>query len=248
MNRFEQGSFGTSTAESYRAESASSFNPHGVRIERDIYLVESSPVNFLLRYFHEIGHILGDDLSYRDGDILTPAEVVSTQAPIDYSETFMLFSQVISAPGYDRVNNLTIESANIILNTFTLGKFDPTSIKLHYPVTQEELEDLLKSAHETPGIIINEKGELEGVNTKDGRDAEISAMAVEIGCLKILENTINSLSPQDLLSITVQREDKGDSHSRAMKIVERTYQPNRSFILPSAKDLGKRYNSGSDSK
>jgi hypothetical protein len=220
-------------------EQSPEFKPQGLRIGNTIYITECPPLNFFSTYFHEVGHILGDVLSFLQGDVLTPQEIAVTYAQVTSIEARLLLSQAVN-PNMDwKSPNWNHRIADDILDIFSKGHFEKKHIDLHYPVPEEKIIRMLKAAppSQRPGIKINSTGELEGDNTKDARNRELPAMYVETGCIKMLENTINRQFEYPQLAIGLSQSTESTSHVRAFRIAQRAFQPNHTLYIPSLKDI-----------
>lgn len=213
------------------------FSPSGLRVNKDIYLPESSPENFLMRYFHEVGHVLSEKLSFDDGEVLTVDECKYGIASLP-SDLLALTFRYLYTPNLPYSLQATKNVADMIISFFSKGHFNPDLLNLHTNVPPEEIYQLVLNANGSLGTsAIDEDGNLTYVSTNFGRDIEIPAIFCERGCLRILENTLNRyLAPHREIRFSFVFPNDGSSHWRAHKFVERAFS-RRGWRIPSALDL-----------
>lgn len=204
----------------------------GLTIGNEIFLVRSKPLDFLKNYWHEAGHIIGDELSFVNGDVLTPNEAKKTSLNLSRKEVFkaalILFR--VNFPGQD---SFSIDLANRILKVFTKGNFDINKIILHNKLTDEELKRLIDENDAEETSTINATGERILKSTRDGRNIEIPAFSTDIACRHIL---MNSLGLEQKAGFEKGKYPYESSHARAMNLVIQAYT-HHGYVLPSMLDL-----------
>lgn len=172
---------------------------NGVRIGREIFISPSTTVGYISVYLHEVGHVLGDRLSFqagndtvKDSHVLSFDEVKKPTTVITLSDSEVEF---LKQNIFNRENiKYTDEITSIItklLSYFTKGSFDPNEINAH-EVTQEHLEELV--SEDVGGTLSKATdGKVYAVNSKSGRNEEIPAYVTEFCCMQILQKYIASL-------------------------------------------------------
>lgn len=204
----------------------------GLRIGNEIFLPRFKPVDFLSHYWHEAGHIIGDELSFVKGDVLTPDEVKKTKLNLSRKEAFKIILILfrINFPGQEM---FAIDLANRILTVFTKGNFDNNKIILHNNLTDEEFKSLVNENTPSETTALNEAGEITTISTKKGRDKEISAYTADAACKHIL---MNSLGIEKGVGYKKGEFPYDSSHTRAINIVIQAYT-HHGYVLPSMLDL-----------
>ena len=208
-----------------------------LRFGNYIAIPPCKPLTFLERYFHEAGHIIGWNLSFKDRDVLTPDEAkIAKVANIDFKTRAMVLTALkLNIPGQEK---LLFDFANSILDTFTKRNFDLSVIRVHYNFPRERLDKIARRMQKkATTYIVTNTGEIQLTSSRDGRNDEIPSYATMRACIKIMENTL------DLPLIKYHKIGEGfsSSHARAFNIVDRAYTQN-GIILPSYLDVvGKNY-------
>lgn len=215
----------------------------GAQIGKDIYFTDAVGIAVILGYCHEAGHIIGDKLSFKKREVLTPdeaREALIFRKWLSYQEVKDLFNTTrFEGTKETPVHKVVIPIANALLKVFTKDWFDESMVNFHPVTTPFEIDELIKQAlregKKCPsGIKLGHDGELLHTSNKAARDAEIPAMVTEYGCLYILANSIRQYHPTFASQYVVTA--TSASQRRARLIVERAYE-GENWVLPSAKDL-----------
>ncbi len=205
----------------------------GCTLAKDIYLPVLKPFSLLRLYFHEMGHVIGSELSFKGGQVLTPSEVKSSACPISITELIRLLGYLsLDYPALYQDIYL-MPSANAALSIFTKGNFDPLTVTVHENVSREGIEALVKK-NNIAGFAgkLQEDGELVTSYNRNIRNVELPATAVEIGCLWLLEKQLRSYFPGKTM---ILNEPVFPSHNIAFRIAARAYS--HDLIIPSLIDL-----------
>lgn len=214
----------------------------GLRSGKEIFLPPRTVVDLLSTYCHEVGHIIGDDMSFQDGsndgeepDVLSIDEVKdpNTRITLTNKEQEYLKNTIFSTEKVS-LDPVLIGITNKLLDLFTKGNFDPRSIRCH-SVTQKELEEKV-STMSISTLSRNSEGGIIAVNSKDGRDSEIPSFTTELSCLQILENTLAYYEIFSKSQYFIANTVDSPAHQRAKNILSRAFE-GRGWRLPSMKDI-----------
>lgn len=206
------------------------------------------PGEFVRGYTHEIGHILGDEFSFRNGDVLTPQEVKTAKLDISFHQKVRLLWELAVGvyPLPDGVSDFMVQVGNDLLSVFTRGKFDPATINLRRDMHKEEFNRLLREKVNNYQGGLNtfapneENDSFVIISSKEGRNDELPAIATEIGCQYILANTLSSLPFVNASYPRLKGLDPvffQSSHGRAFRIISRAYGDKSRLKIPSLLDL-----------
>ncbi len=204
----------------------------GITTDNHILLPTLKPSEFFGAFWHEYGHPIGKALSFLQGQVLTPDEVMATAIPLSLpTRTKLMYDLMFHDKPKAGLNEALVPTAMKVLKVFTKGNFDFSKyiLELDYPYGE-----LVKRVQRDPNnvtVTTDELGELKGIASKEGRKTELSPIAVEAGCNKILANSISSL-----LTYKFERVDHDSSHAKAWTVVHRAYSQ-KGYIIPSEKDL-----------
>ncbi len=211
-------------------------------IGKEIWITPSTALRYFEKLVHEIGHTLGRELSFKEGDVLSPDEVRQTNlqltSPIGIIITNKIFDKFRdNTTLLDKPDKELNEIIFKLVRVFTKGKFDPSKLIIYAGVPEEEIKKKIIKAGGSATSLIVESGEEMQTNTKKGRNMELTAIATQIACRQILQNTFKG---KGITFIWRQEFDKNEdpSHFRATRIVERAYR-GKNWNLPSMKDLAK---------
>ncbi len=119
------------------------------------------------------------------------------------------------------------------MDFFTSGDSSKHLVTVHPETPLEDIRKLLLNADWIPGINIDKEGNMHSTRSRVAVRSELPAIAVEMGCVKLLENTLATISPGISITITGRE----GSHKIAQQIVERAYNGS-GWQLPSTRDLG----------
>lgn len=203
-----------------------------MRLGDSIAIPPRKPLVFLERYFHEAGHIIGWNLSFKGLEVLTPDEAKIAKVENMDPETK---AKVIAAlrsnkPGQEE---LLVDFAKSVLQTYTKGNFDLSIIKVHYNFSEKKLVEIARRLQKkATTYIVLDDGQIKLTSSKKGRDDEIPSYATMRACIKIMENTLGL--PE--IKYTVNRDAINTSHGRAFVIVDEAYSRS-GMILPSYLDM-----------
>lgn len=211
-------------------------------IGKEIWITPSTALEYFEKLVHEIGHTLGRELSFKEGDVLSPDEVLVTNlkktSVMKGSEIISLFNKLkdtttrLSGPD-EELNKVIFE----LVRVFAKGKFDQSKLIIHTGVSEDEIIEKIKEAGGAATTVIDESGHELQTNTKHGRNMELTAITTQIACRKILQNTFRD---EGITFIWKQEFDMNEdpSHFRATRIVERAFK-GKGWKLPSIKELQK---------
>lgn len=217
----------------------------GLRKGRQIFLPPASLINTLSTYLHEVGHIIGDDMSFQAGldnsdnaQVLSIDDVKNVYKMIQLSEIEQIFlrenlinnDKIESPESYDLLKSI----ANKLLKSFTKESFDPEEVTVNF-VSQESLEQLAFES-DISTISQDSDGKRYAKNSKEGRNSEIPAYTTEIICLQILENTLHRYRLLDLNSEFIIGTTLSPSHQRAKNLLNRAFR-GKGWRLPSMLDI-----------
>lgn len=217
----------------------------GYRNGKEIFQPPLDYINAISTYCHEVGHILGDKLSFKSGfkwwnrkNILSFDDINSNKICITLSKEELEYSR---RHMYDHdklhIKDEVLSISQKLLKTLFRGKFHKKNVVLH-DVSYEELNNIVADQGSTTTSTTLEEGvrKMEIVNSKHGRNSELPSVYVEAACLLILENTLkkhNIIVDAGLIQMP-----KRDSapHQRAQNIVYRAYS-SKGWRVPSTKDI-----------
>lgn len=214
----------------------------GAQIGNNIYVSDGVGIVVLLTYCHEVGHFIADQLSFRGKKVLTPDEAKEETliAWPDYWYAKQLYGKMVyegteNAPAHQ----VTVPTANNLLRIFTRGWFDAKMINFHPVPSAQDIEQLINEGQKagkilSSGIKVNVDGELIYSESREGRNAEVPAVAVEYGCLHILTNSMRPYHPFFLEQFV--KTSNNPAERKAQSIAMRAYQ-GENWVLPSTKDL-----------
>ena len=221
---------------------ASAEDISGYRDGKEIWIRKSDAINLLDNYFHEVGHVLGDIMSFRNGDVLTPDEV-KLNIPEFPREKLIRLHQLLFAKSPFLRNPKDIQEiiqySNRIMMVFTKGKFKPGSrfkprmIRLHTDISQNDLLRTIRQHGGANTIHFTSDDTIEYVDGRNGRNSEISSHVTEIACLRLHENAIRVY---DSTYAVINSPPQSPAHRRAFLIVQRAYVGN-GWTVPSRADL-----------
>lgn len=202
--------------------------------DREMWFSRLPPRYLFGSYCHEVGHLVGDNESFKLGHVLTPDEVKTHILPINSpcsTKLRKMFFQDNPAE-IDQIAT-TISLANKILEIYTHFRFDPTSIKINTNIPSSDMASLMMCQEASGSTYEFIDGEIRFINSRSGRNSEMPAYATQIACLIILAQSLQL--PVESVGVS-QMSSRSPSHSRAIKIVYRAYERN-GWILPSTFDL-----------
>lgn len=216
----------------------------GLRVGKDIYLPPNNFLSTAKNYFHEVGHVLGDEYSFQaglmpgeEGDVLSIDEAKVTRIDLTPEEVSHIRKYLFT--GQEIVlDEIMIAVINRILTTFAKGNPIEKMFNVHFP-TQAELE---KMAYECDIITSekNEQGQLVAINSKTGRNTELSAYLVQFCCLQILENTLKHYYLMANGSRLRIETTFSPAHQRAQNIIAMAFRGER-WRVPSMVDISSVY-------
>lgn len=200
------------------------------------------PLDFIAAYCHEMGHLMAKKLSFKGGEVLTSDEVKKTKIPLTFGQKLSLVKMIIGEltpiklgePGPTRPS--VIQLANGLLKVYSKGNFDPESVPVHLNIPDEEFMYYINRVADTKNhnTISNDgKGNIIAKSTRNGRNGELPAIAVEIACLRILTNT----ACLEEVRYKPNASNRFSSHYRAIRIVHRSYKPGSKISIPSQLDF-----------
>lgn len=210
----------------------------------DIYQSPQSFIDGISTYCHEVGHVLGDRLSFQAGlkwwqveNVRSLDEIKNYKISIYLEPTEIQYlRKSISNKKNTHINDEGLIIAGKLLNTFSMGNFHPRMVNFHN-ISQRELEKIL--AREGSSTTKTANGEVLPVNSRAGRDSEIPSFTTEVACLLLLENTLIkyriNFNESDLGFCT----SSSPSHQRAINIVSGALS-RKGWRLPSMVDIAKR--------
>lgn len=156
---------------------------------RKIGLTQNAPAEVLRYYFHEVGHRIEDSSAI----VLRPDDVKKTSirlSPLDILDLMVFLDD--SREKEKRLPRSIRELSNRIIGVFTKWTFDPTRIEFSH-ITPEQFTNALLSGH--ANLVSRDNSQSEPLYTirtdSDTRNTEMVSVATELGCLYILENSIN---------------------------------------------------------
>lgn len=198
----------------------------------EVILVPNSNVFDLFRiYFHEAGHEIGNRISFKDGALLTPDQVLRTEVNLSLDEIltilnlFVLGKLNIPLKMEGKIKKI----ADKILLRYTKGKWNPRNVELTHMSSKQMRRYILE---ETGGKIstatVNPDLSVDYHSTRAGRTAELPSISTEMDCLQILENSTGV----ELIHIP---NNAVKSHIRARKLIE--YIHKRGWQVPSMVDV-----------
>jgi len=208
--------------------------------EQDVFLAPDTVPNLFRNYFHEAGHVIGEILSFGQGQVLSPKQTKNVSVSLTDQEKSFLLTKFIQADlkTTTELSEVQLGICQKILTSFTHNNFNPEDIKIHKISSVDKLQELfiakmLEEGNNCTTALSNE-GVLIPISTSEGRDIELSAMVTQFGCLQILENCLKINFPElHITHIGVQSIE--GSHQRAQNIVHYAYREN--LVLPSIFDL-----------
>ncbi len=213
---------------------------YGLRQGNEVYLSTSSPLAFFDRYWHETGHVIGDQLSFQKDQVLSPDAILALDAlNIEHAvgfnriDTLELFKLIVeqNRPTVGISGRLK-PVADKILSIYTRSNFDVSTIILHSDTSLERIEEIVKG-DQVSTTEKNAGGELVAISSREGRNIEIPAYATESGCIIILEKLLSLIERYVVIEMI---DPDAPSHSRALRLVTRSYgRPD--MRLPSGKDF-----------
>jgi hypothetical protein len=184
-----------------------------------------------------MGHFIGDRISFRDGSVLRPNDILDQFIEFTDSEFKLLKQEIedIADPEAIKRTHIEIEIliglcfklVRVFLNDTDAGLED---IKL-YICEPEEIVAILRDPES--GAMLHD-GKVVGQNDRQGRNDELPSVFVEIACMLILENSLKRerlLDQGDNIEVPL----KSFPHQRAQNIVFRGFQNN--YAIPSLVDL-----------
>jgi hypothetical protein len=214
-------------------------------VGRNIYLTDSPLIFLFSDYAHEVGHMLGNKLSFLNGDVLRPDEVKTAHFQLTTADASIL--SAVARGGLEKRGAIRTVKPIIdkILTIYSKGEFKPSDVKTHYKVSVNRMGNLIRKSREahgsTKGLLgweITKDLNLIPLRTKEGMRGELSAYAVQVAVQTIIQNAINDLAPNQWYNAKIDNETlPGTFHDTALKIVKRAYA-GTGWIIPSAKDLG----------
>lgn len=213
---------------------------------KDIYLSPQGFIDGIATYCHEIGHLMGNRLSFQSGlKWWQLANVRSFDEIKKYKISIYLeprevdyLNQIIGTKENVALSGESLTIANKLLDTFFMGNFHPKVAVLHN-VPRKELNIIVAS--EGCNTLVSKHGDIFARNSRHGRDSELPSYTTEFACLLILENTLKKywlMSSQNHFTI---RTTISPSHQRAKNIISRAFS-SQGWRVPSMVDIRKRAN------
>lgn len=204
----------------------------GLAVGNQIYIPPLNPQKFFVNVWHEVGHFLAHNLSFLNGDVLTPDEVKQTTIPLSLTQQISLCIDLL----YDKKANADKNEklwpiAYRVLQKFTKNKIDDLDFEVFTNVTQEQFTKFMTKNPDNTTFGVNSDGNLRIIANKLGRDKELPANVVEAGCFKILTNSL------PFISLDLGRNNLfNTSYFRALNVVKRAYRY-PGYNLPSYVDM-----------
>lgn len=220
----------------------------GFRSGKDIYLPPQDFLNTISVFCHEVGHVLGNEMSFQTG--LYPGEkaIVTNFDEIKSGNLRIKLepNEIVHIMKYLSNNEpvpiegLTLSIALKLLDVFSKGNFTLTSIISHN-VTQEELHRLVaeKGSSTTTTKQAGTTTEILVVNSKSGRNEELSSYTTEVSCLLILENTLKWYGIYRSDGAITISASISPPHQRAINIISRAFS-GKGWRIPSMLDINLR--------
>lgn len=211
--------------------------PGAFRVNNEVFLQPQPLLLGFLHFFHEVGHVMGDHLSFRR-DVLSIPEVSQTYVELDDIEVAHL-NELLSHKNPVALDEITYSIARKIIYGLSRGNFDPEDHIILHQLTEKQFVSRLKELIQIyRGSTLQEiGGKIVLVNSKKGRTVELSAIFAEICCLLILENTVQAYLPNSTLAQEFNFSGKFTANrQRALNIIGRAFD--RGLTIPSMKDLG----------
>ena len=205
--------------------------------EKSVTIPPLNYINRMATYFHEAGHVLGDELSFLNRKVLTPDEVKKSKVDFSVKERFSLLKRLYlkEEKTFD-TNELNLW--NRILDVFTKGNFDSSEMEL-YCVPQEVFDEEVGLISFSSTFRRGSQGEVVPISSRQGRNRELSSCATTIGCLTILENSLAvSILGKKVLDFEIAYPKMAGSHQRANNVVAKAYE-SVGWVIPSDLDLEK---------
>ncbi|CAN5307364.1 hypothetical protein BH10PAT1_BH10PAT1_4470 [soil metagenome] len=176
--------------------------------DNKIYLNNNMPLRgFLSTYFHETGHYMGVNTSFRE--ILSPKMYRTTQLNISKFHKAILFRAIMLKDNPIILRPFIFNIANQTLNLFFRNNFDPNMLDIHI-LSPDKLKSVFMEGEDVNGYTYK--------NDREIRNLEVDAFTVQVGCLKIIENTLKS--------IDIPISGSTPTHTRAINIVSRAFYRN----------------------
>jgi len=211
----------------------------GLNLGNKIYLPTLSAENLMSSFWHEAGHIVGKKLSFLGGEVLTPDEAKQTVVEMTLLEKlklhYLFYEDTSAKIG---IAHEVLPIAERIFNEFTKGNFSCQDLVVFCDMSQQELINIFKRGGKNPTLSIRDNQLVLRRNTR-GRNIEIPAYAVEVGCFHILNNSNRLPSLYKYEGISFAERDPNYNHTSALGFVRDAYE-STGCMLPSLKDM-KRY-------
>lgn len=211
------------------------------RYGNDVFLTPQNPIRSISDICHEAGHVLGNKYSFKSHGGLHRKNVLSfddinhgniTIKLSDEEKTFLRIN--LKRRDILKLSHNTVQIADKLLFKFTLGKYYPGMIDLHL-ISQDQLVQFVNSRNTSTTSFINNKVLM--INSRSGRNSELSSIATETACMLILENSIleNGLSDPGWKGFNYYAR-ISPSHQRAQNLVALAFK-GKGWRIPSLKDI-----------
>jgi len=214
----------------------------GLIKNNDIYLVEGKTfISQLETLSHELGHHLGNTLSFKNGGVLTPDQVKATNPQLSLGEKLIILiygNTVIK-------NNKTVQRyfERIffkLMEIYTKNQMDFSIFNFHFNVPQEDINQLAKNGPNENGLMFDQNDNPILSANRQNRNDELPAYATSHAILWLLENSLK-LKDQKLYNIKIKYNYSFEKtpHYRALRIVDRAYEKT-GWIIPSLVDINQK--------
>ncbi len=212
----------------------------GLRVGWNVYINRDlNPYDWITTFTHEVGHLIGDTISFQDGSVLSPLEVQGTNICLSHDEQDLL-SQVFGGSKRRILTEISDSDLEILTEigrklilAFVLNKEHGLENLVLHSLGSDQLVEVARTVNLVTAEVKSD-GKIVSKSDKFGRDLELPSCLTEYACTQILENTLvryRIISGRTQLVVAYQ----GLPHQRAQNIIARAFRYN--YRLPSLLDL-----------
>lgn len=212
----------------------------------EVVVTADKPLNIVATLCHEVGHFAGRRrsftekrfLSKKTKNILTFDEIKDGKISLELNPQGQeKVKEILSNKRRSKPNNDHLWLAGMLLNVVFRGNLKAKEIKF-YAFTRGQMRRSM--AKNPPMGTVKSGDEVVTVNTKNGRNVELSSYYIQFACVLVLENTVKKygLMDDNFEQFFAYAGDLPD-HQRAQNIIARAYA-GRGWRIPSELDLARK--------
>lgn len=217
----------------------------GFRSGIEIYQPPLNFINAISSYTHEVGHVLGDKMSFQSGlklgdekNILSFDDIASQKISISFDEKELSYvRRHVFNKRQLHIRNEVLSISQKLLKTLFIDKFQKNEVNLHN-ISYRNLNKLVadKGSGTTTANTENGLTKITLVNSKYGRNSELPSIVNEAACLLILENTLIKYNIMPDTKYITMTKRGSPSHQRAQNIVAKAHA-STGWRIPSMVDI-----------